>query len=106
MGSLEFSEVPRLRRESGDVTRERVRARGRGLVRFALIENEQRIAQAVRNLRGVLKLTLEAAANALRASETGGGVQPRADTGATGPYSAGEYPRTCHLASQRRQLMA
>ncbi len=30
---------------------------GEGYVRFALIENEQRIAQAVRNLRGVLKLT-------------------------------------------------
>ncbi|MGA3354633.1 MAG: aminotransferase class I/II-fold pyridoxal phosphate-dependent enzyme [Acidimicrobiales bacterium] len=29
---------------------------GEGYVRFALIENEQRIAQAVRNLRGVLKL--------------------------------------------------
>jgi alanine-synthesizing transaminase len=28
---------------------------GEGYVRFALIENEQRIAQAVRNLRGVLK---------------------------------------------------
>jgi alanine-synthesizing transaminase len=30
---------------------------GEGYIRFALIENEQRIAQAVRNLRGVLKLT-------------------------------------------------
>jgi alanine-synthesizing transaminase len=29
---------------------------GEGYVRFALIENEQRIAQATRNLRGVLKL--------------------------------------------------
>jgi alanine-synthesizing transaminase len=29
---------------------------GEGYVRFALIENEQRIAQAVRNLRGALKL--------------------------------------------------
>ena len=29
---------------------------GEGYIRFALIENEQRIAQAVRNLRGVLKL--------------------------------------------------
>jgi alanine-synthesizing transaminase len=29
---------------------------GEGFVRFALIENEQRIAQAVRNLRGALKL--------------------------------------------------
>jgi alanine-synthesizing transaminase len=27
---------------------------GEGFVRFALIENEQRIAQAVRNLRGCL----------------------------------------------------
>jgi alanine-synthesizing transaminase len=30
---------------------------GEGYVRFALIENEQRIAQAVRNLRGALKLS-------------------------------------------------
>ena len=30
---------------------------GEGYVRSALIENEQRIAQALRNLRGVLKLT-------------------------------------------------
>jgi len=29
---------------------------GEGYIRFALIENEQRIAQAIRNLRGVLKL--------------------------------------------------
>ena len=29
---------------------------GEGYVRFALIENEQRIGQDVRNLRGVLKL--------------------------------------------------
>jgi alanine-synthesizing transaminase len=29
---------------------------GEGYVRFALIENEQRIAQAIRNLRGVLKI--------------------------------------------------
>jgi len=29
---------------------------GEGYIRFALIENEQRIAQAVRSLRGVLKL--------------------------------------------------
>jgi alanine-synthesizing transaminase len=54
MGSLEFSSF--LVREANVATSPGVGfgPGGEGYVRFALIENEQRIAQAVRNLRRAL----------------------------------------------------
>ena len=57
MGSIEFLEVPRHRRRRWRSHRASASGPGgEGYVRFALIENEQRIAQAIRNLRGVLKI--------------------------------------------------
>jgi len=55
MGSMEFSKF--LVTEAKVATSPGVGfgPGGEGYVRFALIENEQRIAQAVRNLRGTLK---------------------------------------------------
>ena len=54
MGSMEFSKF--LVTEAKVATSPGVGfgPGGEGYVRFALIENEQRIAQAVRNLRGTL----------------------------------------------------
>ena len=57
MGSLEFSKFLVSEGKVATSPGNGFGPGGEGYVRFALIENEQRIAQAVRNLRGVLKLT-------------------------------------------------
>jgi len=56
MGSIEFSKFLVTEAEVAVSPGVGFGPGGEGYVRFALIENEQRIAQAVRNLRGVLKL--------------------------------------------------
>jgi alanine-synthesizing transaminase len=56
MGSIEFSKFLVSEAEVAVSPGVGFGPGGEGYVRFALIENEQRIAQAVRNLRGVLKL--------------------------------------------------
>jgi alanine-synthesizing transaminase len=56
MGSIEFSKFLVTEAEVAVSPGAGFGPGGEGYVRFALIENEQRIAQAVRNLRGVLKL--------------------------------------------------
>ena len=54
MGSVEFASFLVQGGQRRHLTRGRVRPGGDGHVRFALIENEQRIPQAVRNLRRAL----------------------------------------------------
>ena len=56
MGSIEFSKFLVKEAEVAVSPGVGFGPGGEGYVRFALIENEQRIAQAIRNLRGVLKL--------------------------------------------------
>ena len=55
MGSLAFAEHPRTRGEGRGVARLGFGPGGEGFVRFALVENEHRIRQAVRGIRRVLE---------------------------------------------------
>ena len=53
-GLARVLQLPRRGGRGGHLARRRLRRGGDGHVRFALIENEQRIGQAVRQLRGAL----------------------------------------------------